>query len=68
MPPSSGGDGLLGAPSRARGTRWYGASVALAYMTLAVTLLCFNKAALSSYRFPAPDVLTLAQLLSLIHI
>ena len=62
MPPSSGGDGLLGAPSRARGTRWYGASVALAYMTLAVTLLCFNKAALSSYRFPAPDVLTLAQL------
>jgi len=36
--------------------------VALSYMGCAVTLLLFNKAALSSYKFPNANVITLAQL------
>lgn len=45
-----------------RPSRLYCGLVALSYMLFAVTLLFFNKAALSSYNFPNANVITLAQL------
>jgi hypothetical protein len=38
-----------------------GAIVALSYMVIAVLLVMFNKAALSSYKFPCANVLTVMQ-------
>ena len=52
--------GLLKATGKP--SRLYCGLVALAYMSFAVTLLLFNKAALSSYNFPNANVITLAQL------
>mmetsp|Transcript_32974 Transcript_32974/g.52832 ORF Transcript_32974/g.52832 Transcript_32974/m.52832 type:complete len:347 (-) Transcript_32974:856-1896(-) len=43
-------------------SRLYCGLVALSYMLCAVTLLFFNKAALSAYSFPNANVITLAQL------
>ncbi|KAI4316336.1 hypothetical protein L6164_024324 [Bauhinia variegata] len=39
-----------------------GANAAISYMTCAVLLVLFNKAALSSYNFPSANVLTLLQM------
>ncbi|XP_044463456.1 UDP-N-acetylglucosamine transporter UGNT1 isoform X1 [Mangifera indica] len=39
-----------------------GANAALSYMSCAVLLILFNKAALSSYRFPSANVITLLQM------
>ncbi|KAL8153025.1 hypothetical protein V2J09_010785 [Rumex salicifolius] len=41
-----------------------GAYAALSYMTCAVLLVLFNKAALSSYSFPSANVITLFQMIS----
>ncbi|CAM6067032.1 unnamed protein product [Sphagnum tenellum] len=40
-----------------------GAIVALSYMVIAVLLVMFNKAALSSYKFPCANVLTVMQMI-----
>ncbi|XP_058072103.1 UDP-N-acetylglucosamine transporter UGNT1 [Magnolia sinica] len=40
-----------------------GASAAISYMTCAVLLVMFNKAALSSYSFPCANVITLFQMI-----
>ena len=45
-----------------RPSKFYCGMVALCYMDLAVALLFFNKAALSAYKFPNANVITLAQL------
>ena len=45
-----------------RPSKFYCGMVALCYMGLAVALLFFNKAALSAYKFPNANVITLAQL------
>ena len=52
--------GMLDHPGRPG--KLYCGLVALCYMALAVALLFFNKAALSSYKFPNANVITLAQL------
>lgn len=52
--------GMLNHPGRPG--KLYCGLVALCYMALAVALLFFNKAALSSYKFPNANVITLAQL------
>lgn len=52
--------GLLKASGKP--SKLYCGLVALSYMVFAVTLLFFNKAALSSYHFPNANVITLAQL------
>ncbi|XP_008785782.1 UDP-N-acetylglucosamine transporter UGNT1-like [Phoenix dactylifera] len=56
----SGGDGLefKGSAMSKRG-----AYAALSYMTCAVFLVMFNKAALSSYNFPSANVITLFQMI-----
>ncbi|KAK1370182.1 UDP-N-acetylglucosamine/UDP-glucose/GDP-mannose transporter [Heracleum sosnowskyi] len=41
-----------------------GVYAALSYMTCAVLLVLFNKAALSSYKFPCANVITLFQMIS----
>ncbi|KAK4422158.1 UDP-N-acetylglucosamine transporter UGNT1 [Sesamum alatum] len=41
-----------------------GAYAAISYMTCAVLLVMFNKAALSSYSFPCANVITLCQMIS----
>ncbi|CAJ2675002.1 UDP-N-acetylglucosamine transporter UGNT1-like [Trifolium pratense] len=41
-----------------------GAYAAISYMTCAVMLVMFNKAALSSYNFPSANVITLLQMFS----
>ncbi|XP_075518264.1 UDP-N-acetylglucosamine transporter UGNT1-like isoform X1 [Primulina tabacum] len=41
-----------------------GAQAAISYMTCAVLLVMFNKAALSSYGFPCANVITLCQMIS----
>ncbi|XP_057776483.1 UDP-N-acetylglucosamine transporter UGNT1-like [Salvia miltiorrhiza] len=41
-----------------------GAYAAISYMTCAVLLVLFNKAALSSYNFPCANVITLCQMIS----
>ncbi|KAL5850279.1 hypothetical protein ACOSQ3_008329 [Xanthoceras sorbifolium] len=41
-----------------------GANAAISYMTCAVLLILFNKAALSSYNFPSGNVITLFQMIS----
>ncbi|KAK2660314.1 hypothetical protein Ddye_006847 [Dipteronia dyeriana] len=41
-----------------------GANAAISYMTCAVLLILFNKAALSSYHFPSANVITLFQMIS----
>ncbi|XP_073051747.1 UDP-N-acetylglucosamine transporter UGNT1-like [Primulina eburnea] len=41
-----------------------GAQAAISYMTCAVLLVMFNKAALSSYSFPCANVITLCQMIS----
>ncbi|GMQ03085.1 hypothetical protein CsSME_00049030 [Camellia sinensis var. sinensis] len=40
-----------------------GASAAISYMSCAVLLILFNKAALSSYSFPCANVITLFQMI-----
>ncbi|EPS73584.1 hypothetical protein M569_01173, partial [Genlisea aurea] len=40
-----------------------GAYAAISYMTCAVLLVLFNKAALSSYKFPSANVITLCQMI-----
>lgn len=40
-----------------------GAYAAISYMSCAVLLVLFNKAALSSYRFPSANVITLLQMI-----
>ncbi|KAJ0986550.1 hypothetical protein J5N97_004906 [Dioscorea zingiberensis] len=59
-PPRGGGDESLykGSAMTKRG-----AYAALAYMTCAVLLVMFNKAALSSYNFPFANVITLFQMI-----
>ncbi|KAK0572449.1 hypothetical protein LWI29_031593 [Acer saccharum] len=41
-----------------------GVNAAISYMTCAVLLILFNKAALSSYHFPSANVITLFQMIS----
>lgn len=41
-----------------------GAYAAISYMSCAVLLVMFNKAALSSYNFPSANVITLLQMVS----
>ena len=57
---AGGHPGLLKSPGKPSKT--YCGLVALSYMVFAVTLLFFNKAALSSYKFPNANIITLAQL------
>eukprot|EP00850_Spirogloea_muscicola_P026477 SM007737S22553 [mRNA] locus=s7737:61:686:+ [translate_table: standard] len=47
--------------SKPRPMTRHGMLVAVSYMTCAVTLVLFNKAALSTYKFPCANVITLLQ-------
>lgn len=58
-PPRGGEDTL----SKGSAMTKRGAYAALSYMTCAVLLVLFNKAALSSYSFPCANVITLLQML-----
>lgn len=57
-PPKSEEKIFKGSPMTKRG-----AYAALSYMTCAVLLVLFNKAALSSYNFPCANVITLCQMI-----
>ncbi|KAF3338647.1 UDP-sugar transporter sqv-7-like protein [Carex littledalei] len=63
-PPSpraiSGGDAPL---FKGSGMTKRGAYAAVSYMSCAVLLVMFNKAALSSYKFPSANVITLLQMI-----
>ncbi|KAJ6831309.1 uncharacterized protein M6B38_349375 [Iris pallida] len=58
--PPRGGDDTL---SKGSSMTKRGAYAALSYMTCAVLLVLFNKAALSSYSFPCANVITLLQMI-----
>ncbi|KAF3598019.1 hypothetical protein DY000_02027754 [Brassica cretica] len=60
--PPLAGDNDLGGKGSAMTKR--GAYAALSYMSCAVMLVLFNKAALSSYHFPCVNVITLFQMVS----
>lgn len=59
-PPKGGGDERL---FRGSGMTKRGAYAAISYMSCAVLLVLFNKAALSSYSFPCANVITLFQMI-----
>ncbi|KAI8569095.1 hypothetical protein RHMOL_Rhmol02G0252300 [Rhododendron molle] len=58
--PSRGGDERL---FKGSGMTKRGAYAAISYMSCAVLLVLFNKAALSSYSFPSANVITLLQMI-----
>ncbi|PKA65858.1 hypothetical protein AXF42_Ash017383 [Apostasia shenzhenica] len=58
-PPHSGDESLFKGSAMTR----RGAYAAVSYMSCAVLLVLFNKAALSSYNFPSANVITLLQMI-----